>query len=406
MTTSKEVINTYLDLYEDFEAPRIYLKWCLITGVAALLGRRCKLSLGEFITVYPNLFVLLIGPAGVRKSSAVNTIKKLLVGTSVRLGPTDTAGQRHGLMAALQGSHTARIRAEIENDMLMPAMFEEKDALRPANDMFLIAPELGRILSTSSREMADFLVDLWDGENIVYQTKGGITRLYEPLLSLLGATTPSSFATLIPENAAGHGILSRMLFVHADKNYKDVPLIENTMNAKWLEKYKAFQGRLYEIDSMRTEFMLEQPAVDFYKKHYNYIPDLIDPRLGAYLHRRPIMLLKVSMALAALRLTFRINKEDISLAHDLLKEIEPLMYRALEYFGKNKTLFGKMAMIEFLRKLGPEGAVTRSELLSVAAKDLSIREANEAIDNLIASGELTVLGDKYILSVAKNELIV
>lgn len=400
---SASAINEWLDLMEEFESPRDYLTWGFITAVSAILGKRSCLKLGPFITVRPNLFTVLIGPAGVRKSSAIGAIKKLLAPTTVRFGPSDTGGQRHGLMAALEGHAPPETDRKLNPSVIFPALFG-KNKQRAPNDLFLVASELGRLFGTSSRELADFLVDLWDGEDVIYQTRSGETRSYGPVVSMLGATTPSSFATMIPENAAGHGILSRILFVHADKNYKSVPMAP-AVSPGWVERYKALQDKLLMVDDLSTEFAFTKDALGIYESLYKYTPELTDPRLGAYIHRRPTMLLKVSMTLCALRETYLINETDIRLAHELLDSIEPNMYRALEYFGRNKALFGKMLMLEYLRSLDAAGAVSRHELVAIAAKDLSTREADEALESLLSSGEVITLGGNFMLGSTKNTTI-
>jgi hypothetical protein len=252
--------------------------------------------------------------------------------------------------------------------------------------------------------MVDFLAELCDGEDIVYQTKMGETRIRKPLASLLGATTPSSLATMIPESAAGHGILSRILFIYADEDYKSVP-IPSQVKEEWYDAKAKFTKRLEYIDSMRENFAMTKEAQAEYIRLYAFVPELNEPRLSHYIRRRATMLMKVSMILAALRYSTKIIVADLLLAHELLHAIEPKMCKALEYFGRNKAIQGRMLILQYLKNLGTSGTASEAELMASAASELNNREAQEAIESLIVSGELKQYGGRILLGSAANEIL-
>ena len=401
---SAVALNEYLELMEDTESPRTFHVWSLIAAVAALIGKNAKFQSGPAYTVHANLFVVLLGPAGLRKSSAINHITRLLETTSINFGPTDTGGQRQGLMTAL-GGRVARHKTVLEmidgldGAPLIPAQLKP----RLSSDLALWAPELGRLFGSGSREMADFLVSLWDGEDIDYQTRSGIVKIRHPLATMLGATTPSSLASLLPENAPGHGILSRILFIHDEKIYKRVPLPPEP-NENWWELRARIVKRFEWIDWNREDFSLSTAARGCYVEHYGYRPQLEDPRLESYRERRATTLIKVSMCLAALRQDTMINEADILLAHELLTLAEPSMHRALEFFGQNRIYIGRMLMIQFLKNMGSRGRSNASELKAAAASSLNEREAEEALKSMLASGELVQFRDQIMLGSAMKEL--
>lgn len=397
---SAEAINAYLALMDDSESPRDYLIWSLIAAAAALLGRNAVFRSGVNHTIKPNLFVLLLGPSALRKTSAINMVKSVIQATSLNFGPTDTGGQRHGLMSALTGVHRSDNSAYWSNagplnqKMLKP---------RSPSDIFLVSGELGRLMGSGSREMADFLNDLYDQEPIDYQTKAGETKINGALASMLAATTPSSLATCLPENAVTHGIIARFIFVYADKIYKSVPLPKE-QDKDWFEAREQFMDRLHWIDSNRSDFIFNQQARDTYESLYGFVPLVEDPRLESYRGRRTTTLTKVAMAIAALRNDTTIIDTDLRLAHELLNAAEPKMHKALEYFGRNRIFQGRMLIIQYLRASGREASASKAELVAAAASELNAREATEAIDSMIASGELFTYGDTIMLGEVKNEL--
>src|SRR5205085_12235098 len=59
------------------ESADVYLLGAILPITAALIGRRCFFQFGEQ-RVFPNLFVLLVGQAGDRKSSAIKLAERLV----------------------------------------------------------------------------------------------------------------------------------------------------------------------------------------------------------------------------------------------------------------------------------------------------------------------------------------
>lgn len=403
---SAEAIREYLILMENTEPPRTYLIWSLISAAASLLGKNSKFTSGPLYTVKPNLFIVLLGPAGVRKSSAISLISKMLENTTINFGPTDSGGQRHGLMSALTGLNRpdwmAGHRGKRQPDTGALTFLMSQPRL--ASDMTIHVAELGRLLGVGSREMADFMVDLWDGAKIDYETKAGSTEINSPLVNLLGACTPSSLASMIPDNAGTHGILSRIVFIYEEKKYKEVPL-PPTPDELWWDRRERFVQRLHWIDSNRQDFSLDHDATSFYNGIYAYIPELRDSRLEHYRERRANILLRVGMAVCALRFDTQIVESDLLLAHEFLKLAEPKFHKALEYFGRNKIYSGRMLMLQFLRN-SPTHFATHAELVAAAGSELKASEADEAIQNMITSGEIIAWGadGRYTLGELKNDL--
>lgn len=386
-TASGEALNEYLDLMEETEAPRQFVMWSLISGAAALIGKNAAFVRGPLYTVSANLYVVLIGPSGVRKSSAISQIMGFLKETSVNIGPTDSSGQRQGIMSALVGLHRFIEGKPWRNkdDASIPPMFPWLIHPRKPSDLFFGASELGRLLGNGNKDLADFFNDLFDGADIDYQTRASETVIRKPVANLLGATTPANLASILPDGAAGHGILSRILFIHAGEKYKDVP-IPPIPKEEWYDKRDSFLQRLQWIDENRINFVFSSEAEELYESLYAFNPRLRDSRLEAYNERRPTHLLKVAMTLAALRNDTVIQSNDVNLAHVLLQIAEPEMHRAVEYFGKNKIFAGRQLMIQHLRSHG--GMATRAELIGAAMSELNQREADEAIDGMIKSKEV------------------
>ena len=397
---SAQIFHDYLALQEDSETPRDYLKWSLIAFAAGLLGRNASLRFGPNLTVTPNLYIILLGPSRMRKSSAISMTASLMNGLTLNMAPTDTGAQRHGIMRALTGLSriTERRLHYAERGPLTHAMLNPR---RP-DDMMIVAQELGRLLGQGSVDMMNFLNDLYDGVVVDYQTKAGETLLKNPLASLLGATTPQNLAGILPDSATGHGILGRIVFVHADRIHKQVP-IPPEQPPEWYERREAIINRLRWVDENRRDFSISQSGRHEYGRLYSYTAAVEDPRLDSYRSGRGSILLKIAMVIAALRGDIQVIDSDVLVAHEFLAEVEPRMHEALKYFGRNKAYVGRMLILEFIRTHS-DVSVTRAEAIAAAMSELNQREAEEALTGMLASGELIVVGDRIMLPEATNKL--
>lgn len=398
---SGSALNEFLTLMEDSESPRTYLIWSLIAASAALLGQNATFHNGVHQKVKPNLFVLLLGPSALRKSSAINMMTSMLEDTSLNFGPTDTGGQRHGLMSALTGLYRSdnggyfKSSGPLNHAMLRP---------RAASDMFIVSPEFGRLMGSGTRDMSDFLVDLYDGAPIDYQTKAGETLIQNPRATILAATTPSSLANMLPENAVTHGILARFICVYADTIHKAVPLPPEP-KAEWYDLREQLRKRIHWLDNNRSDFEMDDTARSTYESIYAFRPRLEDPRLEAYRGRRASTLLKVAICVAGLRSDNTVIDSDLRLAHELLNMVEPQMHKSLEYFGRNRIYQGRMLMLNYL-KAAPGHSASKAELIAAASSELNAKESEEAITTMLASGELFGYGETLMLGEAKNDITI
>src|SRR5437879_251685 len=70
-------ISDYLLFTSNTESPPDYHRWCCLSALSVLAGRRFWFRLGP-ITYYPNLYIVLVGHPGVKKSSALDRAKDVV----------------------------------------------------------------------------------------------------------------------------------------------------------------------------------------------------------------------------------------------------------------------------------------------------------------------------------------
>lgn len=396
MTFEEGIKNPFLQLYleyvEETETPRIMHIWSAICGAGACLGRRVCLPFG-FNDVYANLCVLLVGPPGVRKSTAINLMqKRLRKATGVRFAPEDTAGQRQGLIIAMEGdkesvsdddAKTVESASRVLDIDAFANMYVNIDP-RDAHVMFAVASEFSSFIGHNAIDMVTFLNKVLDGEDYDYKIRTAQHTLDNPLLGIIGGTTPINIQDAFPKAAIGHGFTSRIVLVYANRKYKRVPRPPRP-SAKLERKVdEIFTQLFYKTDGECSE---SKQAKEFIDNVYDLPNDeLNDPRFIYYMDRRQTHLLKVSMILAIVRGAMEIALTDVEEADYILSYTEKFMPDALGEYGLSPLASAKQKMVEFLAHA--KGPVTMNILWAIMQRDMKNIDFRNSLADLVNANKI------------------
>lgn len=295
------------------EGCAIYRKWAAITSVAACLEQ--KVWLKSPTSLYPNLYVILVGPPAAGKSNAIGVARGLLgTLTDFPFAPTSVT------MAALVDSlkECERKYTQVPG----PTIFY--------NSMMLVPDDLQVLMSVYDLALIAGLTTFYD-VNHPYreQRRTGDLRIEikRPQLSILGGTTPSHLFGFIPEEAWSQGFTSRLLLVYSDeKPEKRVRF----GTGKDIDIPPELIHDLKIINSLLGEFSVDEKAVKAFEnwREAGEPPVPTHKRLEHYLGRRYPHLLKLSMVSSADRGNgLVITVEDFNRALGWLIEIEHAMPR-------------------------------------------------------------------------------
>jgi len=390
-------LNEYLKMVEDTESPRIFHIWSAVFAVGAALGRRCWLPFGTF-DIYPNQYVLLVGTPGTRKSTAASLGRKLLrQSTGVKFAPSDTGGQRQGLINALFGEESqakeflngAELGARensISSLTALDSISNEPDdeqliavAEADRHHLTVVASEFSRFIGQHNLSMLDFLGEVgYDGEDYEYRTRQTSVTLKNPLMNILGCTTPTMLNNSIPPAAAGQGFLSRMILVYGTRKYKSVPrprapdlVLVDKVKERLNDCYHRLSGPFDETADGRS----------YCESLYSKTLEISDSRFGYYGERRYTHLIKLGMCLAASRGDSTITKSDYEEADRILSATERGMPDALGEFGLNPLALLKQEILEQLR--ATQGPLTMEQVVAMFHRDARSREIAEVVNDLV-----------------------
>lgn len=403
---SSEAIQQYLQLTDGLESPVSYNVWSFLSLVAALCGNRIQLTHGPMGSTPLNLGIILTGSPAIRKSTSLSVMQKFAEGLPISYGPSDTSGQRQGIMSAMMPRWQRDSQGDVPTDISIESLDElsnfDSDSIlaklpdpvkRSASELYFVAKELGRLIASTTRELLDFFNDAMEGEPIHYQLKNQEIRINKPLINLIGATTPMSLGQMMPRGAEGHGFLSRILFVHASSISKAVPIPE-----RWTERHHNIRDSLHEriaamLERSHEEIGLTKAAMQTFSDLYGYQPPLADLRLQAYIGRRSGHLLKTAAILALLRAdsAVAVQASDIRLAHGLLVLTETTMDRA--FYGLDTGLYSKLlCAVNEMAEGDERGVVSLSDVQAYAGYLGPKNQLQELLMSLQEQGKLEQVG--------------
>lgn len=402
-------IETYLRYVELTESPRLFHIWAALSGISATLGRRCWFDLGTG-PVFPNMYIILVGPPALRKSTAFLIMARLLkANTGVRFAPDDTSGQRQGLIKAMVNmkedgadekdkeiiARMAAVTSAGDGKSNFTSVADLQGALddlgtihfdtRDPHSLFVAASELNSVLGEGNTALLTFLQKMFDGDDYIYELKNSTWKLENALLGLIGATTPSQIALALPPEAVGQGFTSRCIFVHADKKYAR-KIARPKLDAKAGEEI----GELYStiFNDFEGAFVEDPAAANHIDALYERGIVIKDPRFVHYADRRDTHLKKLSMVLAASRLDKTIRDIDVSFADQLLLFTEEAMPDALGEYGMNKLGAAKQRLLDFIKDTVEP--IPTNMLYAMMARDISQMDYKKILNEFHNAGKLTV----------------
>lgn len=359
------------------EAPSIFHRWASISIVGALLARRIWMPFGHS-SIYPNQYIMFMGSAGTRKSTAINIGAKLLKGTGYSKFAADRVSKEKFLMM---------MSSIDEADLDDPDALLELTVDEPA-ESYIVAEEFTDFTGMNNMEFYTMLTKLWDcpSEYLHPKIHGKDVEVNKPTVSILSGNTAQGFSLAFPAEALGNGFLSRVILVYGETTGRKITF------PKPIEAHKRdlLIEHLKEIKKLSGACELTEEAKAICDRIYKeYIP-LDDHRFAGYTNRRFTHILKLAMVLAASRLSTTIEVIDILRANTLLYVTELKMPRALGEFGKSKYSDVASSIIEILH--AAKRPVTVNELWKKTQKDFNkLAEFHDVMKNLQQAEKIQVM---------------
>lgn len=364
-------LNAYMEYTDPTEPPELFRMWCGISAIAAALRRKCFLRWGT-ITFFPNMYIVLVSPAGrARKGTAMAPVSDMVD----RLGVP---------MAAEAITREALIRTLAEaKDTFM----DSTSAMHTHCSLTVFSPELTVFLGYNNFQLMSDLTDWYDCRTKwTYRTKNVGTDVIDGVwVNLLGATTPDLIRSALPLDAIGGGLTSRMIFVYEPRKGKIVPAPFLTPEQKELGEKLYYDLEL--IAGLSGEFKVTKQFLSKWHDWYTAQednPPFKDARFDGYIERRPNHIMKLSMIMSAARGdSLTMTEEDLDNAIYILGLTEAKMQNAFGGVGSSAMA---SALHSIMAELAIRGEMSMSELMRLFWRDVTFDQMTQIVETLNRMG--------------------
>lgn len=376
---------SFLDDYAIFtsgnESPTIFHNWSGLSVISSLASRKVWVDQGPFI-VRPNMYVLLVGNPGVKKSTAMSMARKLIEET--KLLPVAPASITKEALTQFMGDPKSPCKQVFEHNGL------------PVNytHLSIFANELVSLLEAGGNPtgMITFLTDVWDRDEIKLQTKNKGTDVIEkPFITILGCLTPETMQSLLYQKIISGGFSRRAIFVCSDRNNAPVP--RPKLTDAQIQAWDRCLARAKEIIKLSGEFKWTDAGIAAHDEWYatnfydceNAGGDVV---FQGYLNSKPEYVLKIAMFTSLSENNDMIIDDwNIRAALHYLEQVEP-GYRAL-FSGTGRNELARIgSMIEEFIKASPNKAVPTKVIYSRFTKDANMKELQDIITHAIKAARL------------------
>ena len=388
MTRPKRRLNDWLESYIEFtentETPLSYHTWAGISCLAGALQRKVYFTRGHE-TIYPNQFIVLVGPSGrVRKAQAITIGRSILEALSISLIGEDNS--QEAVILDIKSAIT-QYKDEASGNIVMQC----------AVSCFI--EELAVFLGYQNATFLAYLTNWYDSrDKWTRRTKHqGTDEVIGMCFNLLAATAPDWLPHILPREAIGGGFTSRCIFVaEADKKRT----ISNPNLYPVDEKLR--EDLLHDLEVINTltgscTFDAEGQATyeAWYEGEDEKIragkPPLLDPAFSGYVARRATHMIKLCMALSvSYDNSLLITKDIFNRARLVLEITERKMERVFSGVGKAKYAEETEIIIDYLKR---RGKATKSDILRAFYRN---------VDTMGLEAIIRVLSDMRIITIVRE----
>lgn len=371
----KNFLAAYIGYTENQEASEKLHLWTAISIVAGALERKVYLRRAHY-TIFPNLYVVIVGAAGLVKKSTATSIGMDLLRELANIKMLSQRVTDAALAESLRRSgekYTESSGKELQQSAL-----------------FCYASELTMLLKDTFGIVVEYLTDLYDCQPHdsrkawTRETKSeGQVKIYGPCINLLGCATPTSVKDCIPVSQMEAGFASRVLFVvETDRPTKYIAIPKHD---KALEAVRAkLVDDLKMITAISGEMTMTPEAEAFFEQWYiKFKNDLYDKgtdsRFSGYYGRKDTMVQKLAMVCSVVESADRvIQVQHIQAALEFLEPLEKSMFGLFQNSGKNEQAGITVDIITYIKE---RGRVAQQDLVGRFIRDMQPGE----LDGILAS---------------------
>lgn len=394
-------LSDYREYCKELEVPAAFHTFCSLVALASLTKRRVWTYKGEYIRIYPNLYVVLVGPPGCGKNVAMEICEDLLDSRKVPLSAESVTREK--------------LITDINEQQCILEFLPPTDKYRIASPYTILATELSEFLGAGGIGMISFLTDIYSRNVYHVRTKNkGSTKVEGPYLNLIAGTTPDWVTNYLKDDIISGGFSRRCLFLYASgrEGSNPRPRVTPAMRAAW----ERVISRSEAVGKLAGEYKWTLQAEKFFDAWYPSRKRGSDPSTDGYYETKDIFLIKVAMLVAASDGdTLLLDQHHFESALLLLGLAEQHLTRVFQGIGRNELNQVTVRVLDYLNLApvktfmmgGEERKLRRMPLAQLKAQlwnQANGQEMDAVIKHLQDSGKIT-LADDTIEGVTKRYIL-
>jgi hypothetical protein len=329
-------LRDYLDYSTGNEAPEMFHVWGAYVAMSAAISRRVWLPF-EDTAIFPNVYVMFVGPAGNGKTWAMRKVKRVLaelpdvpISGSVETPP--------GLWRFMNGNPKGD--PPIESPVAFAAKWPDGQ-LREVHPMTIIANEFINFISIDDKGWINALNDIYDEDIYRYRTKNmGEDILVGPYIVLLGALTNEVASDLQKARIISTGLARRTIFQYGERRWND-PHPRPVFATSQRRARDRCIAHLKQIQKVGGSFVWTEEVEEWWDTWYcDYLMAVPSqpPALQSWFASKSIQVLKLAMLTCLSepgpKLTLQVAHFECALAY--LAELERDLFRIFGGIGRNE----------------------------------------------------------------------
>ena len=279
--------NDFLSLYEylccQTEIPKGYHGWAVLSLIAALAEKRVWFEKFKGSKMYPNIYVLLIGPSGIGKGGAIGHAMRVL--EAAELDPP---------INVYRGSTT---HAHLEDTLGKPIRDEQGEFYQPSSHLWLIMDELANNLGDKklAERFIKMMTELYTGD---YNLSGGtrthgLRTISKPSVNWFAGTTVDWLFDAISTKEVFSGFTARVFCCFRD--YIDIRYPEPISPPDYDAVLAKLINHIRAISIVEGEFQMTDRAKEIKNKWYEARPLPTDMDMIAAWKRGDDLIIKLMM---------------------------------------------------------------------------------------------------------------
>lgn len=374
-------LSDYIHFTSGNEANPNYHLWCGLAALSSIVSRRVWVPQGYY-NAYPNLYIILAGPPGNKKTTSMN-IAKALVRT----------------IGDIPFSAECQTKESLVRELATKTRFFHLPGVEKPiyyTPMSIFVTELSQFLGPNSGHMIDFLTTVYDADVYDLKTKNkGDDIIQGPFITLLACTTPDWITTYLKTDIITGGFTRRAVFVleYVDGEPIAFPCIKPSQREAW-DRAVEYSKLLLEVSG---EFTWDKDAEVFYtawyEENYRKLPN--DPATRGYYRTKHMQLLKVSMLLAlSEEAKLRLSLQNIKDGLDVLERTEKNLPKVFQAIGRNELNAISTKLVELLEMNGT--AMLEKKICSMMWAEANGQEIYSIINHLVETERVVKLKEERI----------